>query len=95
MPDRFRDLDGKLRSRLDIVIACFVLTSLGLINGAAGLVVYMFTVPFGTPAGDTLQTWFSVSILSAIVFGIIADVVLFTSKELIKRLFNRLDKPRD
>lgn len=85
--------DQALRSRLDMIIACFILTSLGLINGAAALVVYLLVVPFGTPAGPGIQTWFSISILAAIVFGIIADLLLFTSKLLVYRLFRRLNQP--
>lgn len=85
--------DQALRNRLDMIIGCFVLTSLGLLNAAAALITYLVIVPFGDPAGPGLQIWFSISVLSAILFGILADILLFTSKILVYRLFRRLNQP--
>jgi hypothetical protein len=84
-----RSLEQKLRAKLDVIIVCFFLTSFALIN--LGVLIVM--VLFGVHVGPGLQTWAGVSLIVAVVFGVIADITLLTDKVLLYRLFKRLNQP--
>lgn len=81
--------EQKLRDKLDIIIACFFLTSIALVN--LGVLIVMLL--FGVTLGPGIQTWAGTCLIIAVVFGVIADVLLLSDKLLLYRLFRRLNQP--
>lgn len=77
-----------MRAKLDIIVACFALTSLGLLSSAVFLGIALFQGI--TPL---VVQWLVISALVSIVFGITADILFLTDKLLMYRLMRRLDQP--
>lgn len=77
-----------MRAKLDIIVACFAMTSLGLLSSAVFLCIAIFQGI--TP---TIILWLVISALVSIVFGLTADIIFLSDRLLMYRLMRRLNQP--